>query len=132
MMSSPLAGAYLAMGDLENAESAVRRGLEAANARNLPPQIVVWLNLQGMVLAAQGRFEAAEASFEEAIQRARHMGAPYDEADAHKELGIALARAGDTERARAELQAAHATFERLGAMPDLDRTEQALAGLQPS
>ncbi len=45
--------------------------------------------------------------------------------------GIAARRAGDEETARLELEAARATFDRLGATPDAERASALLAGGAP-
>lgn len=57
----------------------------------------------------------------------REIDAPYEAAISTVLLAQARAVAGETEAARLELEAARATFERLGATPDVARTDALLA-----
>lgn len=52
---------------------------------------------------------------------------PYDRARVRALLGQALAATGDPESSRRELEAARAAFRRLGAVPDADQVDSALA-----
>jgi hypothetical protein len=54
----------------------------------------------------------------------REAGAPYTEARARLILGEALQRSGNRRQALAEVDAARAAFEVLGAPLDLDRAAQ--------
>jgi class 3 adenylate cyclase len=86
---------------------------------------------------AFGRIELAEGDTEGAIrclQRARdewkRVGAPYETAQARMLLGVALRRHGDEHAATAEIEAALATFQRLGAKLDEERANELLGRLQ--
>jgi class 3 adenylate cyclase len=86
---------------------------------------------------ASGQIKLAEGDMEEAarcLQRARDewqsVGAPYETAEARTLLGIAFRRQGDEHAATAELDAAQATFERLGARLDEERAKELLGRLQ--
>jgi class 3 adenylate cyclase len=68
----------------------------------------------------------AAAQAERAIETWRSVGAPYEVADAQVLLGRALRKQGDEDGARDELRAARATYERLGAVLDVRRTEELL------
>jgi class 3 adenylate cyclase len=89
------------------------------------------------VHAAWGRIKLAEADAEEAVlalRRARDgwkgVGAPYETSQARMLLGLAFRRQRDEHEARAELEAALATFERLGAKPDEERVKELLGRQQ--
>jgi class 3 adenylate cyclase len=86
---------------------------------------------------ASGQIKLAEIDPEGAarcLRRARdewqQVGAPYETAQARVLLGIAFRRRGDEHAATAELEAALATFERLGARLDEDRAKELLGRLQ--
>ena len=89
------------------------------------------------VYLASGRIKLAESDAEGAIsdlRRARdewkQVGAPHETAYARMLLGVAFRRHGDEHAATAELEAALATFERLGATPDEQRVKELLGRQQ--
>jgi class 3 adenylate cyclase len=91
----------------------------------------------GIVHLASGRIALAEGDAEEAVRclrRARdewkQVGAPYETAEARMLLGIAFRRQGDEDAATVELEAALATFERLGANLDEERVKELLGRQQ--
>ncbi|GAA1186796.1 hypothetical protein GCM10009584_31180 [Ornithinimicrobium humiphilum] len=67
------------------------------------------------------------------LRRAREawlaVGAPYEVAQARLHLGLAYRRQGDEDGASTELEAALATFERLGAALDAERARELLGRL---
>jgi len=81
-------------------------------------------------VAALLRDEPGEAAarFRESRRLWREIDAPFEAGIASGLLGEALTAAGDPESAKLELESARSTFERLGAMPDLTRTDALLAG----
>ena len=58
------------------------------------------------------------------------MDEPYETAQARMLLGLAFRRQGDEDAATAELDAALAAFERLGAMLDAERAKELLGRLE--
>jgi class 3 adenylate cyclase len=87
----------------------------------------------GAVKLAWGQIRLAERDWEGAMTMLRaareiwtKIGAPYETAQARMLLGLAHRGAGDEHGARAELSAAKATFERLGAVLDLQRVAELL------
>jgi class 3 adenylate cyclase len=91
----------------------------------------------GTVHFAFGQIKLAEKDPEGAaqcLQRARdewkQVGAPYETAQARMLLGIAFRRQGDEHAATGELEAALATFERLGARLDEERVKELLGRLE--
>jgi len=86
---------------------------------------------------AAGQIKLAESDAEAAAQRLRQardewqqVGAPYETAQARMLLGIAFRRQGDEHAATAELEAALAVFERLGAKLDEERVKELLGRLE--
>jgi class 3 adenylate cyclase len=86
---------------------------------------------------ATGQIKLAERDWDGAarcLQRARdgwkQVGAPYETAQARLLLGVAYRRRGDEHAATAELEAASATFELLGAKLDAERTKELLGRLE--
>jgi class 3 adenylate cyclase len=80
-------------------------------------------------LAALLREDAAAAieRFRDARRLWREIDAPYEAAICTVLLAEARSAAGETEAAGLELEAARAAFERLGAIPDIARTDALLA-----
>jgi len=89
------------------------------------------------VHVAAGRIALAEGDTDEAIRLLRHardewrgVGAPFETAQARVLLGVAFRRRGDEHAAIAELDAAHAAFERIGARGDAERAAELLGRQQ--
>jgi tetratricopeptide (TPR) repeat protein/transcriptional regulator with XRE-family HTH domain len=122
----PLASIYLAMGALEQAEDLIGRGLEAATASRLPPEIVPWLRLRAMLLTMREQWDEAAQTFVEAVTLPRSLPYPYAEAQALYEWGRMLAAAGKPTQARKRFGEALTIFQDLGAQPYVERTRQAL------
>ena len=82
---------------------------------------------------AVGRIALAESDTDEAVRRLREardqwreVGAPFETAQARLLLGVAFRRRGEEHAATAELDAAHAAFERIGAKSDTQRAAELL------
>ena len=75
----------------------------------------------GSVLLAEGEAHRALASLRRACAAWRELEMPYDAARARVQIGLACRALGDHDAAEFELDAARATFELLGARPDLAR-----------
>jgi len=89
------------------------------------------------VHVAAGRIALAEGDTDEAVRRLREardewreVGAPFETAQSRLLLGVAFRRRGDGHAATTELEAAHATFERIGAKADADRAAELLGRQQ--
>jgi tetratricopeptide (TPR) repeat protein len=124
-----LAWARLESGDLVNAAQAAKDAVREAAAEEHRLTLVEALRIQGMVLTRRGRWEEAEASLRDAMTHAATMPYPYAEARALYGYGRMQSRRGAPDLAGERLQEALAIFQRLGAKPYLERTEQALAAL---
>jgi tetratricopeptide (TPR) repeat protein len=87
------------------------------------------LRVSAMLARRQNRWEDAEGDLVEALGMTRAMGMPYNEALVLQEYGHLQVARGEPDDARTRLEAALAIFQRLGARPDIERTEQLLSGL---
>jgi ATP/maltotriose-dependent transcriptional regulator MalT len=108
----------IAAGDAEGARAALT-GLEELSKR------VGTALLDAMTAMVRATVGLAEERTDDALRDGRHawtlwrkLKLPYEEARARLLVGTASGLAGDTERAAAELEAARAAFERLGAAHD--------------
>jgi class 3 adenylate cyclase len=89
------------------------------------------------VHVAAGRIALAEGDSGEAVSRLRQardqwreVGAPFETALSRLLLGVAFRRHGDEHAAATELDAAQATFERIGAKADAERAAELLGRQQ--
>lgn len=79
------------------------------------PDRAVAQRSRGMLLAACGRFDEAEAAFRSALRAHDESDEPFDRARTLLALGTTLRRAKQKRSARDAIDAARATFEELGA-----------------
>ena len=103
--------------------------LHEAQQRRRPVPIVDALRIQAMVLARQERRDKAARMWQDAASLAHPMPYPYGEARALYEWGRTLVEQGEGEQAQTRLEEALTIFQRLGARPYIDWTEQALVRL---
>jgi DNA-binding CsgD family transcriptional regulator len=75
----------------------------------------------GTVLLVEGDAPAALAALRRARGAWQELAMPYEEGRARAFIGVACEALGDHDAAALELDAARATFEHLGARPDLER-----------
>ncbi len=107
-------------------------GLAATEAAGLPddgrPVVEAYRAvIEGLALVAGGEPAEAVARFRAARDHFRGLGFPYETAKAQHHLGLASQLIGDDEGSRLALDAAAATFDRLGAIVDRDNTRSARA-----
>src|SRR5215211_4702437 len=86
--------------------------------------------VSGHIKLAEKDAEGATRCLRRARAEWHEVGAPYETAQARMLLGLAFRRQGDEHAATAELEAALATFERLGAKLDGERAKELLGRLQ--
>jgi tetratricopeptide (TPR) repeat protein len=91
----------------------------------------MWRAVHASVLAARGELADAERFAREAVEIGERTDDTNQIADAHAVLGSVLARAGQQERAHAELSAAVALYERKGNLVAAERVRADLALLAP-
>jgi ATP/maltotriose-dependent transcriptional regulator MalT len=122
------------LGRADEADALLRPHEERAADRGRCSSVARLARARGRVEAARGRPDRAEAAFARAVDAARRVPLPFEQAKAELAAGGFLRRAGQRRRAAELLTAALATFERLGAAPYAERCRVELAGsgLQPA
>jgi class 3 adenylate cyclase len=85
---------------------------------------------RAQILLAERDWNGGIAAAKRARDDWQGVGAPYETARARALLGLAYRRSGDEHAAEVELEAALATFERLGARPDEARIKELLGRLE--
>lgn len=125
-----LAEAHLQMNDLYQAAAIAVEALKRARVEHDPDALLNALRVQGMVLADTERWEEAAACLEEGLTMARAMTYPYAEGRILHEFGNMHTRKGDSVAARERLEQACSIFQRLGARPYIELTEEALSALE--
>jgi class 3 adenylate cyclase len=125
----------LAASDLKTARAALVELEEIVDSYKLggartPALDATVFHAAGQLKLGEGDAEGAARCLKRARDEWQEVGAPYETAQARAALGLAFRRAGDEDAATAELEAALATFERLGAILDSERTKERLGRLQ--
>jgi DNA-binding CsgD family transcriptional regulator len=118
------AEAELALGDLSAARATADELRGTADALATPLLSGLADQVDGAVLLAEGRPEAALDALGAARQRWTDLDLPHACAQVRALAGRCLRALGDPEAADLELQAARECFERLGAGPDLVRVDE--------
>jgi DNA-binding NarL/FixJ family response regulator len=117
----------LAGGDLDAARTASGELAELARADTAGLLRAVAEYATGCVLLAQHDVGEALTQLRRACATWRDLDLPYDVARAELQIAIACRALGDQDAADSALGAARATFERLGAEPDLARVDDLIA-----
>jgi DNA-binding CsgD family transcriptional regulator len=114
----------LAANDLVEAHRAADElaGLAAAGGRPLLQAISA--RVRGEVELAGGDPGAALTALRQAARLWQELGAPYEVARVRLLVGLACRALGDEESAKLELAAAREAFERLAAVPDVERMDR--------
>jgi tetratricopeptide (TPR) repeat protein len=124
-----LAQAELEVGNFERAERILAEAMSRAEAQNERLATLDALSVRGVLLSKQRRWTDATHAFEEATTMAHAMSYPYAEARTLYKLGLMHSEREAPQQARQCLEEALAIFQRLGAQPYIEWTEQALAEL---
>jgi DNA-binding CsgD family transcriptional regulator len=111
-------------GHVEDARIACRELGEIAASLNTQVPGAIAAQARGAVDLAGGNAQSALASLRRAFDVWQRIEAPYAAARVRVLLGLACRALRDEDGAELELEAARSAFERLGAAPDLARTEQ--------
>jgi LuxR family transcriptional regulator, maltose regulon positive regulatory protein len=85
---------------------------------------------EGVVAAADGDYETARQSFEDAVNLFQQISAPYETALARTELAGVLPALGRMDAAEKQARVALESFRKLGASQETDRTAALLRRLQ--
>jgi DNA-binding CsgD family transcriptional regulator len=118
----------LAARDVEAARSAADELVTISDAVGAPLLRAIAAHSIGSVLLAEGQAASALAWLRRACAGWRDLEMPYDAARSRVQIGLACRSLGDHDAAAFEMDAARATFERLGARTDLARLERLLGG----
>jgi DNA-binding NarL/FixJ family response regulator len=128
MMLAAAVEVFLAAGDIDGARSAAGELAALAGAQDAALPRAVADYATGAVLLAEDAVAAAIAALRRACTVWRELGMPYDTARARVQVARAFLARGDHDATALELDAARATFERLGARPDLARVLELSTG----
>jgi DNA-binding CsgD family transcriptional regulator len=116
----------LAAGDLEAARDAVVELAAFAQSYDTAAVRTEVAAARGALALAEGDAASALPLLRSAARWWRELEAPYAVATLSVSIALACRSLGDEEAAQLELEAARATFSRLGARPDVDRVERLL------
>ena len=119
----PYVEIVLAVGDAGAARGAADELAAIAASLNQPLLDAVSAHVVGSVLLAEGEPNAALLSLRRAWRAWHALDAPYEAARTRVLIALACRALGDGDGAAMELDAARATFDQLGAVPDLARVE---------
>jgi class 3 adenylate cyclase len=115
----------LAAGDVKTARDATRQLQAIADIYQTVPLRAAAAHATGATRLAADATDAV-GPLCEAVGLFRDLGAPYELACARVLLGTAYSKAGEVERGNLEFETARASFEQLGANPDLRRLNELL------
>ncbi len=126
-----LLGAYIniliANNELEVARTAADDLARIATTFNAAFLRATAAQANGAILFAEGRLDAALMCLRDAWELWQQLDMPYETARVQVLIGRVCRQLGDVETARMHLDAAHAVFDRLGAVPDLAELERLTA-----
>jgi len=125
----------IAAADLKTARTAAEElerivDLYKIGGRRTPALDATVHDASGQIKLAEGDAEGAARCLQRARDEWQQVGAPYETAQARMLLGITFRRQDDEHAATAELEAALAVFEKLGAKLDEERAKELLGRLQ--
>ena len=125
----------IAAGDLRTAAAAVEEIEQTVDAYRIGNRRAAAFDAtlhfaRGQVLLAEKDWAPAITALKHARDEWQGIGAPYETARARAALGTAYRRKGDEHAGDVELEAALATFERLGALPEAARVEELLGRVE--
>jgi ATP/maltotriose-dependent transcriptional regulator MalT len=127
LQSAKLLPAYievmLAAGDVQEARSACRDFADLADTLDTDALRAMAAHSRGAVELAEGDAQSALNSLRHAFEAWQHLEVPYAAACVRMLIGVACRSLGDEETAALEFGAARATFQQLGAAPDLARLD---------
>lgn len=113
----------LAVGDVEGARAAADELTQLSEQLNAPAVAAMAAHARGAVLVASGDGRAALKQLRTAWTIWHELEAPYEAARTRVLLAQACRLVGDDDGAVMELDAARATFDQLGAVPDVARVD---------
>jgi DNA-binding CsgD family transcriptional regulator len=117
----------LAAGRMDSAEAAIAEMARIADVYPTTAARATLAAARGAHALADGRPSDATVHLREAVNGWRELGVPYETALVGVRIAQACRALGDHDGVRMELEAALATFKRLGARPDADRVRRLLS-----
>ena len=111
----------LAIGEGEEARAALEELERLAESQEGPLLAAMASSARGALEMAEGDAGAALTALRRAVWAWQELEAPYEAARARLDVGLACRALSDEDAAARELAAAREAFERLGALPDLER-----------
>jgi DNA-binding CsgD family transcriptional regulator len=126
--------ALVSAGRLEEAEGFLGVHEEAASRHGRRSMKARLARVRGRLAAARGDFAAADKAFQRGLTEITELPLPFQRALLESAYGQVLRRAGQRRAAAHQLQGARDRFNRLMAVPYLDRCDRELAacGLAPA
>lgn len=118
----------IAANDLATARAACEELGDIARRYGTEALAALAASSEGLTRLASGDAAGAAEQLRTAFRAWQTVDAPYEAALSRAALGRAYRALGDEDAARMELDAAHAAFERLGAVVDARATTQLLGG----
>ncbi|HEY3261173.1 MAG TPA: AAA family ATPase [Pseudonocardiaceae bacterium] len=127
-------GALVGAGRLDEAEAFLAPREALANQRHRRSEIARLARVRGHIESARGNPEAAETTFQHALDQLGQMPLPFERALIELAYGQTLRRHGKRRAAATQLQAAADRFSMLRARPYQERCERELVacGLSPA
>jgi tetratricopeptide (TPR) repeat protein len=125
LILAPYAWAHLELGDIAATAAIVDRAITQARAQNDRLNLADALRVQAMMAIRQQHWTDAQQALEEGLTLARSMPYPYAEARLLHLCGVLHLQQNDPGRAREQLDAALAIFQRLDARKDAEESAQA-------
>ena len=122
---------HLAANDIDDALAAGAELATLAREIDAPVLHAIAEDAAGAILLGRGDANAALVVLRSADRRWRALEMPYDLARTRVNISRACRALGDRDAADVELELACATFERLGAGPDLRQAMASVAGAAP-
>jgi tetratricopeptide (TPR) repeat protein len=130
LMFPILAQTYLASGEPEGASRILDQAKERAHAEGSRLALLEILRVEAMLLTHVGQADEAMHAAEDALSEALIIGLPYHAARLLDVCAALHVDRGEAQRARERLNEALAFFRSLGARPDVERVERALAAVE--
>jgi DNA-binding CsgD family transcriptional regulator/tetratricopeptide (TPR) repeat protein len=113
----------LGVGDLEEGRRACAEIQTLAELFDTDALHAIGAHARGATALAEGHAQAALGPLRQALDAWQRLEAPYESARTRVLMGLACRDLGDREASALEFAAARATFEHLGARPDLVRLD---------
>lgn len=121
--------ALIGTGELARAEALLEELERRARATRLAWSLATGARCRGLLLAAQGKLDAAELSLETALREHERLPMPFERARTLLVLGLLQRRRNERRRAQESLDQALAIFDELGAPLWAERVRRELRPL---